>query len=96
MRAPDDAVERALELAPPRLIIFPQWTAGAPLRVQPVGAGEAAMRLIGQSFNYAVLGSLGFSRLADLVQAASAWELEYSSFDDALEALDDLLADIDG
>lgn len=96
MRAPDDAVERALESASPRLIIFPQWTAGAPLRVQPVGAGEAAMRLINQSFNYAVLGSLGFSRLADLVQAASAWELEYSSFDDALEALDDLLADIDG
>jgi hypothetical protein len=30
------------------------------------------------------------------VQAAPAWELEYSSFDDALEALDDLLADIDG
>lgn len=95
MRAPDDAVARALESAPPRLIIFPKWTAGAPLRVQAVGAGEAAMRLINQSFNYSVLGALGFSRLADLVTAAPAWALEYSSFDDALEALDDLLADID-
>lgn len=95
MRAPDDSVARALEPAPPKLIIFPKWTAGAPLRVQPVGAGDAAMRLINQSFNYSVLGSIGFNRLADLVSAAPAWELEYSFFDDALEAFDDLLADID-
>lgn len=93
MRAPDDAVDRAAETAPPALIVFPKWSPGAPLRVQPVGAGQAAMRLIDQSFNYAVLGQLGFSQLADLVQTAPAWELEYSSLDEAVEALDDLLAD---
>lgn len=95
MRAPDESVDRATETAPPALIIFPKWTAGAPLRVSPVGAGQAAMRLIDQSFNYPVLGPLGFSRLADLAQSAPAWELEYSSLDDAVDALDDLLADAD-
>lgn len=95
MRAPDESVDRATETAPPALIIFPKWTAGAPLRVSPVGAGQAAMRLIDQSFNYPVLGPLGFSRLADLAQSAPAWELEYSSLDDAVDALDDLLADDD-
>ncbi|MDO9449640.1 MAG: HprK-related kinase A [Rugosibacter sp.] len=95
LRVPDASVERATETAPPALIIFPKWTAGAPLRVQPVGAGQAAMRLIDQSFNYPVLGPLGFSRLADLAQSAPAWELEYSSLDDAVDALDDLLADDD-
>ncbi|MDO8348499.1 MAG: HprK-related kinase A [Rugosibacter sp.] len=95
LRAPDASIDRATETAPPSLIIFPKWTAGAPLRVQSVGAGQAAMRLIDQSFNYPVLGPLGFSRLADLAQSAPAWELEYSSLDDAVEALDDLLADID-
>ena len=95
MRAPDESVDRATETAPPALIIFPKWTAGAPLRVSPVGAGQAAIRLIDQSFNYPVLGPLGFSRLADLAQSAPAWELEYSSLDDAVEALDDLLADVD-
>jgi len=95
LRAPDESVDRATETAPPALIIFPKWTAGAPLRVSPVGAGQAAMRLIDQSFNYPVLGPLGFSRLADLAQSAPAWELEYSSLDDAVDALDDLLADDD-
>jgi HprK-related kinase A len=95
LRAPDESVDRATETAPPVLIIFPKWTADAPLRVSPVGAGQAAMRLIDQSFNYPVLGPLGFSRLADLVQSAPAWELEYSSLDDAVDALDDLLADDD-
>lgn len=93
LRAPDESIDRAAETAQPSLIIFPKWTAGAPLRVQPVGAGQAAMRLIDQSFNYPVLGSLGFLQLADLVQSAPAWELEYSSLDDAVDALDDLLAD---
>lgn len=95
LRAPDESIDRAAETAPPSLIIFPKWTAGAPLRVQPVGAGRAAMRLIDQSFNYPVLGPSGFSRLADLAQSAPAWELEYSSLDDAVDALDDLLADDD-
>ncbi|TBR15206.1 MAG: HprK-related kinase A [Rugosibacter sp.] len=93
LRAPDVSIDRAAETAPPSLIVFPKWTAGAPLRVQPVGAGQAAMRLIDQSFNYPVLGPLGFARLADLAQSAPAWELEYSSLDDAADALDDLLAD---
>lgn len=93
LRVPNASVDRAAETVLPSLIIFPKWTAGAPLRVQPVGAGQAAMRLIDQSFNYPVLGPLGFSRLADLAQSAPAWELEYSSLDDAVDALDDLLAD---
>jgi hypothetical protein len=42
-----------------------------------------------------VLGPSGFSLLADLAQSAPAWELEYSSLDDAVDALDDLLADDD-
>jgi len=95
LRVPEESVDRASETVPPSLIIFPKWTAGTPLRVQPVGAGQAAMRLIDQSFNYPVLGPLGFSRLADLAQSAPAWELEYSSLDDAVDALDDLLADND-
>ncbi len=91
--APNDSVDRAHETAPPSLIVFPKWTAGASLRVSPLGAGQAAMRLIDQAFNYSVLGRLGFSMLANLVTAAKAWELEYSNLDDAVDALDTLIAD---
>jgi hypothetical protein len=93
LRVPDASIERSAERVRPALIVFPKWTSGAALRVEAVGTGQAAMRLIDQSFNYAVLGQLGFERLADLAQAAEAWEIEYDSLDEAVMALEDLIAD---
>ena len=93
LRVPDDSVERATEMVAPALVIFPKWSAGCELNVTPIGAGQAAMRLIDQSFNYATLGKLGFNRLADLVSAAQAWEIEYASLDDAVNVLEELIAD---
>lgn len=93
MRAPDESVDRASEAVVPALIMFPKWMAGSDLHVTPVGAGQAALRLVDQSFNYAVLGKLGFTHLAALVESAPAWELEYSSLDEAVDVLDELIAD---
>ena len=76
--APGDSIRRGSESATPRLIVFPKWTDGASLRMRSVGQGQAAMRLIDQSFNYSTLGASGFERLAGLVSSAEAWEIEYS------------------
>lgn len=93
LRVPDESVDRAAETVRPALIVFPKWSSDAELQVNSVGQGQAAMRLIDQSFNYPLLGQAGFERLADLVQAAEAWELTYSSLDEAVDVLDDLIAD---
>lgn len=93
LRVPEHSVERALEPARPTLIVFPKWAADARVNLSAVGAGTTALRLIDQSFNYPVLGAEGFERLADLVQMAPAWELEYSSLDDARRVLEELVAD---
>lgn len=77
--------------ATPRLIVFPRWKPSAELSVTPVDAGSAAMRLIDQAFNYSILGEEGFRRMVSLVKTAEAWEIEYSSLDDAHEALEDLV-----
>lgn len=77
--------------ASPRLIIFPKWTAGATLRVVPVASGQAAIRLIDQAFNYSILGATGFERLVSLVRNAEAWEIEYSSLDEARDVLEELV-----
>jgi HprK-related kinase A len=77
--------------ASPQLIVFPKWTSGSPLQVTPVGAGQAALRLIDQAFNYSVLGTEGFQRLVTLVRNAEAWEIEYSSLDEARDALEALV-----
>jgi len=89
--APTSSVDRNLETVAPRLIIFPKWAANSPLRVEAVGSGQTALRLIDQSFNYPLLGRQGFDRLADLVEAAEAWDVEYSSLDDARSALEQLV-----
>ena len=90
--APTLAVKHASERVVPRLIVFPKWRAGASLSIEPVSQGQAAMRLIDQSFNYSILGADGFERMANLITAAEAWSLEYSSLDEARDALGDLVA----
>jgi HprK-related kinase A len=89
--APGDSVRRGSENATPRLIVFPKWTDGASLGIRAVGQGQAVMRLIDQSFNYSTLGASGFERLAGLVRSAEAWEIEYSSLDEARDALNELV-----
>lgn len=89
--APGDSIRRGSESANPRLIVFPKWVDGAALRMRAVGQGQAAMRLIDQSFNYSTLGASGFQRLARLVSSTEAWEIEYSSLDEARDALDELV-----
>jgi len=91
LKAPSSSVEKNLVPAIPKLIIFPKWTANSPLRIEPVGAGQTALRLIDQAFNYSILGVDGFERLVALVRTAEAWEIEYSSLDEARGALEDLV-----
>lgn len=79
--------------AVPKLIVFPKWVENAPLRVEPVGAGQAALRLIDQAFNYSILGAEGFRRLVALVRTTEAWQIEYSSLDEARDALETLVAE---
>lgn len=90
--APDASVDLASVVAPPALIVFPKWRQGAALTVVPVGQGQAAMRLIDQSFNYPILGARGFDWLSSLVRSAEAWEIEYSDLDEVAGALDELIA----
>jgi HprK-related kinase A len=86
-----ESIAQNLVHATPKLIVFPKWTAGASLRVTPVGAGQAALRLIDQAFNYSILGIEGFQRLVALVRNTEAWEIEYSSLDEARDALEALV-----
>lgn len=91
LKVTGDSIAHNLLPAIPKLIVFPKWTAGSPLRVTPVGAGQAALHLIDQAFNYSILGSEGFQRLVALVRNTEAWEIEYSSLDEARDALETLV-----
>lgn len=95
LRVPDDSIDRAQETVVPSLIVFPQWAADSEVSLTAVGGGQTALRLIDQSFNYPILGRLGFDLLADLVNAARAWDLRYASLDDAVAALEGLIGNND-
>ena len=95
LKVSGESIALGLQPAIPKLIIFPKWTAGSPLRVTPLGAGQAAMRLIDQAFNYSILGTEGFERLVAVVRNTEACELEYSSLDEAREALEALVHECD-
>lgn len=91
MVAPATCVTLNDHLSIPKLIIFPKWSADSVLSCDRVGPGEAALRLIDQSFNYSILGATGFERLVALVRSAQAWELNYSSLDEAREVMEGLV-----
>ena len=90
MRPPKSSVERAGEAAAPAWIMFPRYTAKAPVTLTTLSRGQAAMRLAGHAFNYNTLGLSGFQALCDLTERCQTAEFEYSDLDDAVSFLDEL------
>lgn len=92
--APTDAsVDGRRRPARPRLLLFPRYHDGATLSVRPLPGEEAFARLAFNSFNYALLGQLGFDAVANVVDSCSAFALEYSRLDEAIATVQAMLAD---
>lgn len=77
--------------ARPSLIVFPAWRVGATLALERQAPEQAFMRLAFNSFNYGMLGRIGFDAVADLAAACPAYQLVYSRLDDAIPCLHELL-----
>lgn len=90
LRAPDDSVHRAGQLARPGWVIFPRYVAGAPARLEPTARSRAFMRLAENGFNYNLLGGAGFDALGRLIDASSCFDFTYSSLDEAVAVFDAL------
>ena len=69
------------------MIVFPAWRGGAALDLQPQAPEQAFTRLAFNSFNYGLLGRIGFDAVADLAAACPAYQLTYSRLDEAVSAL---------
>jgi hypothetical protein len=99
VRPQADAAEAGA--CPCGLIVFPSFSAGAQIAIQPVSAAQACIRLMGCNVNARNLADGGFAILSDLARRVPAVELRYGSFEQ-LEGVVDVLArlllegDIDG
>ena len=90
VRPPADAVAHVAERVPPAWIIFPTYRADAPATLTRVPRAQAFMKLMGQTFNYAVHGREGFAAMADLIEACDCYDFSYSQLDEAVALFDRL------
>ncbi len=91
LRPPEQALAQMHTPATPRALVFPQYSAGAAITLQPMDPPEALVRLIAGSANYDRMGAHAFTAVTSLVQSCPAYTMTYASFDDADQVLSDLL-----
>jgi len=84
------SIEQSDETARPRWIVFPKWSAGAAVRLEPLPQSEAFLLLATNAFNYEVLGKTAFNAVTNLVRGCECRKLVYSDFDEALAVLNAL------
>lgn len=84
---PADAVARQRERARPAWVVVPKWSAGVPLTLEPVSKARMLAHLADSSFNYNLVGTAGFERLAEVVDRSDCFKLTYSDLDEALARL---------
>jgi hypothetical protein len=86
MRAPQASIERISEPAQPGWIVFPQWKAGSPASMTPVGKADALMELARNATNYHIHGADGFAALCESVDNSTCRRFVYGDLDDAVAA----------
>lgn len=88
MRAPRSSIDAGKLPARTHLIAFPTYKPNTPAHATPLSKGQALIRLIENCFNYSVLGSNGFTALADTIDQCECLTIEYDSMDQAMEILE--------
>ena len=88
LRAPPESVDRMLETAPPRWIVFPRYVAAAEPLLTPRSKVQTFTHFAENAFNYSILGELGFDVVGRLVEQCACYDFEYSRLDDALEVFE--------
>jgi HprK-related kinase A len=92
VKAPLESIRDADRVAPVGWIVFPRWTARAPLALEPMPKAEAFFTLATNAFNYEVLGESAFSAVQRLIDATPCYSLVYSDLAEAVRRLNDLSA----
>ena len=80
------------EPARPALLLFPRF--GGETAVEPMGEGEAFVRLTEASTNYVALGEAGFDALTGLVRGVPARAIDYPDTDGAIALVERLWGEL--
>lgn len=91
MAAPLNSVKRAAEPALSSLLIFPKYMPGSSTQITPRQKAASFMELADQSFNFNILGELGFQALRQVLDSCDCYDLSYSDLDDVIPELEQLI-----
>ncbi|WP_168452966.1 HprK-related kinase A [Sphingopyxis microcysteis] len=86
-----DAIAAMHEPARPALLLFPRF--GGEASIEPMGEGEAFVRLTEASTNYVALGEAGFAALTRLVRETPAFGISYPDGAAGIALVEQLWAD---
>ncbi|HEV2599978.1 HprK-related kinase A [Sphingopyxis sp.] len=86
-----EAITAMHEPARPALLLFPRF--GGELVVEPMGEGEAFVRLTEASTNYVALGETGFVALTRLVRETPAFGISYPDSEAGMALVEQLWAE---
>jgi len=77
VKVPDESVDLMKKPVRVKFIVLPQYNEKNNWNFSSLSKGQALMQLADLSFNYSVLGSLGFNALCSLVQQCQTYQLHY-------------------
>jgi HprK-related kinase A len=86
-----EAIAAMHEAARPALLLFPRF--GGEVAIEPMGEGEAFVRLTEASTNYVALGEAGFAALTRLVRETPAFGISYPDSATGIALVEQLWAD---
>jgi len=92
LRASAESVARVAEKGRPAHIVFPRWQAGATTRLTRHSKADAFIHAASHSFNYSLLGRVGFDLNAALIESCACWDFSYSRLDEALRAFEGMVS----
>lgn len=79
---------------PARLMVFPQYVSGSPVKVKRRSRAESFMFAAHHSFNYSALSKTGFTAMERLMDAVECFDMRYSQLDDAVGFFNELHAEV--
>jgi HprK-related kinase A len=85
-----ESLSRVRETAPASWVVFPNYQPDATCTLVPTSKARSLLWMAHNAFNYSLLGTTGFTTLADVIDACDCYELTYSKLDDALAILNAL------
>lgn len=90
LKVPAQQLARIHEKALPRWVVFPKYAAGSTAQLVPRSKASSMLELGRNSFNYMVLGLVGFETLGKVIDHSACFDFQYSKLDDAVKAFDDM------